>query len=133
MKYRVTLQNYKEDKYYPKVVRAIGEILQETRTFQVTDVLLNMGQLSEENLKRWKSGQVPYLEAVIQCNLGKADRINRIVSFHAFDLNLASSQDVVKHKGKILRYTKSRIIKAEKRYARRYRVIGKTNPFAKTP
>ncbi len=27
MNYRVTVSNYKDDKYYPKVVRAVNEIL----------------------------------------------------------------------------------------------------------
>ena len=131
MNYRVTLQNYKEDKYYAKVVRAVGEILQESRVVRVIDVFVKRGQLSEANLKRWKSGQVPYLEAVIQCNWSKADRINKILSFHAHDLNLAKSNDFIKYKGKYLRFTKSGIKKAEERYARQYSVIGKVNPHAK--
>ena len=133
MNYRVTLQNYKEDKFYPKVVRVVGEILQESRVVRVVDVLVKMGQLSDVNLKRWRSGQVPYLEAVIQCNLSKADRIDKILSFHAHDLNLGKSNDFVKHKGKVLRFTKSGAKKAEERYARQYSVIGKVNPYAKNP
>ncbi len=130
MNYRVTLQNYKEDKYYPKMVRVVGEILQESRVVRVADVLTKMGQLSDVNLKRWRAGQVPYLEAVIHCNLSKADRINKILSFHAHDLNLGKSNDFVKYKGRTLRYTKSGIKKAEERYARQYSVIGKVNPYA---
>lgn len=133
MNYRVTLQNYKEDKYYPKIVRVVGEVLQESRVVRVFDVFTKMGQLSDENLKRWRSGQVPYLEAVIQCNLSKADRINKILSLHAHDLNLGKSHDFVKYKGKILRFTKSGIKKAEEHYARQYSVIGKVNPYAKIP
>lgn len=124
------MKNYKEDKYYPKVVRVVSEILQESRVVRVVDVLTKMGQLSDVNLKRWRSGQVPYLEAVIQCNLSKADRINKILSFHAHDLNLGKSNDFVKYKGKNLRFTKSGIKKAEERYARQYSVIGKVNPYA---
>ena len=133
MNYRVTLKNYKEDSYYPKVVRAVGEILQESRVVRTTEVHVKVGVLSTENLKRWKAGQVSYLEAVIQCNLSKAERINKVLGFHAHDLNLGKSHNYVKHKGKPLRFSKSGVKKVEEHYAAQYSVIGKVNPYAKNP
>ncbi len=124
MNYRVTLSNYKEDKYYPKVVRVVGEILENSRTVETIDVFKNIGILSEENIKKWESGQVKYLEAVIECNLNKANRIIAILSFHAHDLNLGKSSNIVKRKGKYLRFTKSGTKKVEECYARQFNVIG---------
>ena len=125
MNYRVTLSNYKEDKYYPKVVRAVAEILEESRTVSTTDVFQKIGVLSQGNFKKWNSGQVSYLEAVIECNLSKATRIMAILGFHAHDLNLGKSANVVKRNGQLLRFSKSGNKKVEESYARQYRVIGK--------
>ena len=125
MNYRVTLSNYKEDKYYPKVVRVVSEILESKRVVNTIDVFSRMGVLSEENIKKWNAGQVNYLESVVECNLSKANRIMAILGFHAHDLNLSKSTNFVKRKGQYLRFTKSGIKKMEECYARQYSVIGK--------
>ena len=125
MNYRVTLSNYKEDKYYPKVVRVVGEILETSRTIRTTDVFVRIGVLSEINHKKWLLGQVWCLESVIACNLSKANRIIAILGFHAHDLNMGKSHNFIKHKGKILRFSKSGIKKVEEQYARQFNVIGK--------
>ena len=125
MNYRVTLSNYKEDKYYPKVVRAVSEILEESQTVRTIDVFHKIGLLSQENIKKWNSGQVSYLESVIECNLSKANRVMAILGFHAHDLNLGKSVNFVKRKGQHLRFSKSGNKKVEERYARQYNVLGK--------
>jgi hypothetical protein len=125
MNYRVTLSNYKEDKYYPKVVRVVGEILEASRTIKTVDVFQSLGLLSEINYKKWLSGQVRCLELVLECNLSKANRIMLILGFHAHDLNMGKSHDFVKHKSKILRFSKSGTKKIEELYARQFNVIGK--------
>jgi hypothetical protein len=63
---RVTLSDYKEDKYYPKVVRVVSEILEHKRVVETLDVFHKVGVLSEENIKKWKAGQVSCLESVIE-------------------------------------------------------------------
>jgi len=63
------LSNYKEDKYYPKVVRVVSEILEHERVVKTIDVFHRVGVLSEVNIKKWQAGQVGYLESVIECNL----------------------------------------------------------------
>jgi hypothetical protein len=125
MNYRVTLSNYKEDKYYPKVVRIVSEILEHKRVVETLDVFHKLGVLSEESIKKWKSGQVNCLESVIECNLSKASRIMAVLSFHSHDLNLGKSNNFVKRKGNYLRFTKSGTKKSEECYARQYSVIGK--------
>ncbi len=124
MNYRVTLDNYKEDKYYPKVVRVVSEILESKRVVNTIDVFNRIGVLSEENIKRWQTGQVNYLESVIECNLSKANRIIAILGFHSHDLNLCKSNSFVKRKGQYLRFTKSGSKKMEECYARQYTVVG---------
>ncbi len=125
MNNRVTLSNYKNDKYYPKVVRVVTEILGNTRTVKTIDVFKKLGVLSEENIRKWQAGQVNYLESVIECNLSKANRIIAVLGFHSHDLNLGRSANFVKRKGQYLRFTKSGVKKMEESYARQYSVIGK--------
>jgi len=125
MNYLVTLNNYKDDKYYPKVVRAVGEILESSRTVRAVEVFRLVGVLSAENHKKWQTGQVRYLEQVIECNLSKANRILKILGFHAYDLNMGKSSNFVKYKGKFLRFTKTGNKKAEELYARQFNIIGK--------
>ncbi|WP_045856803.1 hypothetical protein [Teredinibacter purpureus] len=125
MNYRVTLSNYKEDKYYPKVVGVVSEILECERVVKTIDVFHKIGVLSEENIKKWNAGQVGYLETVIECNLSKANRIMAVLGFHSHDLNLAKSTNFVKRKGQYLRFTKSGAKKMEECYARQYSIVGK--------
>jgi len=124
MNYRVTVSNYKEDKDYSKVVCAVNEILNTKSTVKAIDVFQLIGMLSEVNYKKWQSGQIAYLERVIDCNLSKANRILSILSFHAHDLNMARSNILIKHKGTALRYTKTGANKAEELYARQFNSIG---------
>ena len=125
MNYRVTVNNYKEDKYYPKVVSAVNEILNTKRVVKALEVFQLTGMLSEVNYKKWQSGQITYLERVIECNLSKANRILNILSFHAHDLNMVKSNNFIKYKGKILRYTKTGAKTSEELYARQFSSIGK--------
>lgn len=126
MIYRVTLSNYKEDKYYPKIVRVVGDLLEVSRTVRTIDVFNRVGVLSEENIKKWQAGKINYLESVIECNLSKANRIMAILGFHSHDLNLVKSSNFVKRKGRHLRFSKSGIKRLEECYARQYSVIGKS-------
>ena len=125
MNYRVTVSNYKDDKYYAKVVRSVDELLELGRTVRTVDLFKKMGVLSSDNLKVWQEGGVGCLEKVIECNLSKANRIIAIFGFYAHDLNMGKSSNFVKRKGKVLRFTKSGAKKLEDLYARQFSVIGK--------
>jgi hypothetical protein len=107
------------------VVRVVSEILEHKLVVETIDVFHKLGVLSEENVKKWKSGQVNYLESVIECSLSKANRIMAALSFHSHDLNLGKSSNFVKRKGQYLRFTKSGTKQIEECYARQYSVIGK--------
>jgi hypothetical protein len=121
---RVTVNNYRKDKYYPRVVRAVAKILQRSNVVTPVDVLLEMGNLSKKNHDAWRRGQVPYLEHVFEGNLSKANRILRIIGFHVHDLDMVPRQTVYHQlgsgKNRILRFSKSRDRKLEESYSRQY-------------
>jgi hypothetical protein len=126
---KVTLDNYKKDRYYPKVVNAVDQLLSSEKYVTPIRVFQSMGLLEEKDIESWQKGQVPYLERVIGCNLHKASRILRILRFVAHNLNLKPSITVYKRKvrgGKVLlRFTKSNDQNLEEAYARHFVVVSK--------
>jgi hypothetical protein len=123
----VSLETYRDDKYYPKIVDAVACILNRRDFVSPIDVLVEIGLLDDENVTRWKRGDVDYLERAIQCNLSKASRILRILRFHAHDLNLGPSITVYKHGRRMLQFSKSGARPLEEAYSRHFVVIGKKN------
>ena len=121
---KISVSNYREDKYYPRVVRAVEAILATGQVVAPVDVFLRMDLLKAADLEDWRFGRVPYLEKVIRCNLEKASRILRILRFHAHDLNMKPSQTYYKKWGKgqkiPLRFSKSGDRKIEEAYARHF-------------
>jgi len=88
----ITLSTYRKDKYYPRVVRAVGKLLARADVVAPSEILIEMGNLSKKNYEAWRKGQVPYLERVFEGSLSKANRILRIIGFHVHDLNMVSRQ-----------------------------------------
>jgi hypothetical protein len=88
------------------------------------EVLIEMGNLSKKNHEAWLKGQVPYLERVFKGNISKANRILRIIGFHAHDLNMVARNTHYhqwgKGKNRALRFSKSGNKKIEEVYARHY-------------
>ena len=120
----ITVSTYRKDKYYPRVVRAVGKLLARADVVAPTDILIEMGNLSKKNHEVWRKGQVPYLERVFEGSLSKANRILRIIGFHVHDLNMVSRQTVHhqwgKGKKRILRFSKSGDANIERAYSRHY-------------
>lgn len=54
-----------------RVRRVAEQALAEQQYVSPIDVLLGLGWLAPSHLDRWRQGRVPYLEQVIQANLGK--------------------------------------------------------------
>lgn len=121
---KVSVNSYHTDKYYPRVLRAVAKILSTSDMVSPVEVLMEMGNLSKKDHDAWRKGQVPYLERVFEGNLSKANRILRIIGFHAHDLNMRPSQTVYhqwgKGKKRILRFSKSGAPKIEQAYSRHY-------------
>jgi hypothetical protein len=118
---RITIENYRADKYYARVVRAVDAILARQETVSPTEVFVEMGLLSVPAIEEWRAGRLPFLERAIQCNLSAASRILRLLRMHAHDLNLRPSGTVYVRRtrgGRLrLRFTKSGDLKLEEAYA----------------
>ncbi len=120
---KVTVRTYKKDTLYPKVVRATARILKRSDVISPVEILIQMGNLEPKTYEAWYCGQVQYLERVFQGSLSKANRILRIIEFHAHDLNMVSGQHIYRQKGKkiALRFSKSGNPSLEEAYARHYK------------
>jgi hypothetical protein len=120
----ITVNTYRKDKYYPRVVMAVGKILARTDIVSPSDILIEMGNLSKKNYEAWCKGQVPYLERVFEGSLSKANRILRIIGFHTHDLNMVPRQTAYHQwgngKNRILRFSKSGDPNLEMAYSRHY-------------
>lgn len=125
---RITIQNYRTDRYYRRIVEVVGDILEQSDFVAPVDVFVRMDQLSEEALDDWRAGRVPYLEKVVKCNLAKASCILRILRTHAHDLNLAPSTTGHRRRGMgkrtPLRFTKTGDARLEEAYARHFVIVG---------
>jgi hypothetical protein len=118
---KITVETYKSDKYYPKVVRAVAAILAKGDVVAPIDVFIQMDLLSAADVEAWRFRRVPYLERSIRCSLGKANRILRILRMHAHDLNMRPSVTAYVSWGKgartPLRFSKTGESALEKAYS----------------
>ena len=119
---RITVAKYKADKLYPRVVKAMAELVKSNSPVSAPAVFVKMGMLSEEHVEAWRKGKVPYLERVISGSLGKTNRVVRLISFHAHDLKLAPAPPhaagTIKYKGRPLRFCKTGDRRLEEAYKR---------------
>jgi hypothetical protein len=116
---KVTLENYKKDSLYPKVVKASARALKGRNEFTVVEIMVEMGNIIPKDLVRWEKGQVEYLERIFQGSLSKANRILRIFNFHVHDLNMIKIDKKTKNCNK--RFTKSGNLDLESMYSVCYR------------
>jgi hypothetical protein len=121
---KVTLENYQNDKYYPRIVQAVKAILAKGDVVAPIDVFVHMDLLRKDDAEAWRFGRIPYLEKVIHCNLAKTSRILRILRMHVHDLNLCPSPTVYVKWGKgrrtPLRFSKTGHPKIEEAYSRHF-------------
>ena len=133
---KVTLQNYREDKYYPKVMKAVENILIHGREVAPIDVFANMGMIEKKDIEKWEKGRIPYLEMVLKGSLSKLNRVLEILRFHAHDLNLGPKVTPYKNGKTVLRFSKTGEAKLEEAYSRHFVKIGKQSAnrgFHSTP
>ena len=88
---RVTVESYRSDPLYHRIVAAMERLLQKHRYVAAIDLFQEMGLLLPADVLAWRNGRIPCLEGVIRCNLGKAGRILRIMRMHAHDLDMTPS------------------------------------------
>lgn len=91
---KVTVGNYRTDRFYLRIVKATAELLTEQDYVAPAQLFQKMELLTETDIAAWRQGRLPYLEKVLRCNLAQASRILRILRFHAHDLNLKPSTTV---------------------------------------
>ena len=124
---KISVENYRTDKYYSRVVRAVTAILDRKEFVTPIDLFIEMDLLRSEEIEKWRAGRLPYLERAIQCNLSSASRILRLLRMHAHDLNLRpSSTGYIRRTrgGKLrLRFTKTGDLKLEEAYARHFVMV----------
>ena len=53
---KITASSYKKDKYYPRVTRAVHEILKGSDFVAPVEVLIKMGNLTKEDYENWLFG-----------------------------------------------------------------------------
>lgn len=108
---KITASNYKQDKYYEAVAKAVAELLQEKSYVAPVDVFMKMKKLSPVECEDWRFCRIPHLEKAIQGSLSKANRVLRVLKWHAQALGLKPSPAVYRKWGKgknqiILRFSK---------------------------
>ena len=81
------------------------------------DVLLDLAYLKEKDLNAFLSGHVPYLEKVCTTNLSKLKTIIDEMSAYAKERGYKENTTVYKHKGKVLRFSKSGSPYIERKYS----------------
>ena len=83
-----------------------------------------LGNLTKKNHDAWRQGKVPYLERVFEGSLSKANRILRIIGFHAHALNMVPNITQYNQRGKgkkhLLRFSKSGDRKIEEAYSKHF-------------
>ncbi len=102
----------------------MARILARSDVVAPVDVLIEMGNLSKQNLEAWRAGWVPYLERVFEGSLSKANRILRIIGFHVHDLNMVPSHApyrATSGRRAPLRFSKSGAKAIEQAYSRHYK------------
>ena len=114
---KISVNEYKQNPNYTRIVNAVSACLLESNIIEPINIFVKLGYLKSENLVRWKNGEISALESSISCNLSKAGTILRILRYHAHDMNLIPKNTVYKHKGKILRFSKSGEEKIERAYS----------------
>jgi hypothetical protein len=127
---RISVANYKKDNFYGSIVKAVKELLMEKNEISAVDLLKKMSMVDPVHCERWKKGQVPYFEKIVQCNLSKTNRILRVFRMHAHDLKMGSKIVKYSRKGGIpLRFSKTGDQNIEDAYARHFYIIGSRDKF----
>jgi hypothetical protein len=80
------------NKLRDRVVRAAESVLAMQGYVSAIDVLTSIGWLDQATLKRWRQGQLPYLERGIQTNLSRISEAMKLFRAWATDRHLDPSE-----------------------------------------
>jgi hypothetical protein len=98
------------DKLRTRVMRAAESALANQGFVSAIDVLTGIGWLNESTLKRWRSGQLPYLEQGIQTNLSRISEAMKLFRAWAVEKLLFPSETAYVARTparQVLRFSKS--------------------------
>ena len=76
---QLTKSNYKSDKLYPSVVRAVAAILERKLFISPIEILIETDRLNKKLYEDWRFGRIAYLERVTNGGLGMLNRIVKII------------------------------------------------------
>lgn len=120
----VSAVNYRKDKLFAGVARAVAEALAISGFVAPVDVLLRIGRLTKRDYEDWRFGRIPCLERVCVGNLAKLNRTLRILEIHCREFGLIPSQTAYRKWGGgkrvPLRFSKSGDPNLEAAYSRHY-------------
>lgn len=122
---KINADNFRKDKMYPGIAKAVTEILETGRVVTPVDVLIRTHRLTKQQYEDWRFGRIPYLERVCQGGLGNLCRFLRILETYMRTSGLKPSQTVYckwgkGEKGVVLRFSKSGDPNLEAAYSRHY-------------
>lgn len=110
-----------------KVWHHAGELVNEKGYAAPIDVLVKMEQLTVKQVEDWRFGRIPYLEKVVQSNLGKMNIILRAIREFGQQFQLKASTTVYHKWGKgrkaVLQFSKSGAPHLEQQYATHYVLV----------
>jgi hypothetical protein len=101
-----------------RVHAAAGAALAAQHHVSPIDVLVGMGWLDPEAVKRWRRGEIHYLERVVQANLSRISEAMKLVREWAVARGLSPSESayVVRKQRRPLRFSKSGHPALERQY-----------------
>lgn len=122
---RVSIDNYRDDPVYPRIVAAAERVLARHSYIAPVDLFVELGLLQPADVLAWRNGRVPCLERVVRCNLSHASKILRILRLHAHDLDMKPSITLYTQWGARrprprLRFSKSGELAIEEAYSRHF-------------
>jgi hypothetical protein len=125
----VSAANYRKDKLFTGVARAVAEAIATAGFVAPVDVLRRLGRLTKRDYEHWRFGRIPCLEHACVGNLAKLNRTLRILELHCRELDLIPSQTAYRKWGGgkrvPLRFSKSGDPNLEAAYSRHYVAKGK--------
>ena len=62
---KITLTNYRQDRYYARIVKATEDLLRENGFVAPIELFIRMDLLSPASVENWRRGRIPYLERAI--------------------------------------------------------------------
>jgi hypothetical protein len=101
---KVTIDNYMKEKSYPRVVRAVSEILAEKDVVTPIEVFVRLDLLKPSIVEDWHFNRIPFLEKGFQCNLSNANRILRVLRLHCLARGFKPSLTDYRKRGKGCRF-----------------------------